>query len=50
LFSTNPRRGLTKSDHPLDEIEPLPLDMFAVRRVNPAANKVTKDIAAIEAA
>ena len=42
---------LAKSDHPLDKIQPLPLDMFAVRRVNPAVNKVsTKDIAAIEAA
>jgi len=41
---------LAKSDNPLDQIQPLPLDMFAVRRVNPAVNKVsTKDIAAIEA-
>ena len=47
----HPQSWLAKSDHPLDEIKPLPTAMLAVRRVNPAVNKVsTKDIAAIEAA
>jgi putative SOS response-associated peptidase YedK len=46
----NPKRWLAPSDHPLDEMQPLPPERFAVRRVNPAVNKVSqKDITAIEA-
>ena len=47
----DPSPWLIKSDRPLDEIEPLPPERFAVRPVNRAVNKVSmKDIAAIEAA
>lgn len=47
----NAVKWLEPSAHPLDELGALPPEMFAVRRVNPAVNKVsTKDIAAIEAA
>jgi hypothetical protein len=36
---------------PLDQIRPLPLEMFAVQPINPAVNKIpTNDLAAIEAA
>jgi hypothetical protein len=36
---------------PLDQIGPLPLEMFAVQPISPAVNKIrSKDIAAIEAA
>jgi putative SOS response-associated peptidase YedK len=46
-----PKKWLQRLDHPLDALEPLPPEMFAVRPVNPAVNKVSqKDIAAIEAA
>jgi hypothetical protein len=35
---------------PLDQIGPLPLEMFAVQPISPAVNKIrSKDIAAIEA-
>jgi putative SOS response-associated peptidase YedK len=46
----DPTKWLGPSVRPLDEMQPLPPEMFAVRPVNPAVNKVSqKDIAAIEA-
>lgn len=46
----DPDKWLAPSAHPLDDIQPLPPDRFAVRPVNPAVNKVSqKDIAVIEA-
>lgn len=46
----DPMRWLQGSEKPLDNIRPLPLNLYAVRPVNPAVNKVSeKDLNKIEA-
>ena len=49
IAAADPEGWLAEGDNPLDRLKALDLDLFAVRPVNPAVNKVSeKDISKIE--